>query len=295
MKFSFRFHKIRRFLLPVLAVALIIAMLMVKSGIVSGAAMKYALVIPAVLELMFIIVCIINISQIIKRYRTLRQAGREALDAWQKALEIVVSPRIARLATIEPRLYYALYRSYKLKSSVNHNHFTTRINSYGFLIKVIILLCFMEILAVTLLLPGKWMIWKILHLVLGLWAILWLWADYRAMVLYHNLISLEGAQFRLGLRYNQEIPWDDILLVRRISQAPPGGAMVPQMPRNYPGVLYLGAGEVCNIEIALKKPYRFQGMINDFKEVTHLLLSLENPDGFIDSLCSIQPGLYSLS
>ncbi|HBQ86013.1 MAG TPA: hypothetical protein DD811_05995 [Syntrophomonas sp.] len=86
MKFSFRFHKIRRFLLPVLAVALIIAMLMVKSGIVSGAAMKYALVIPAVLELMFIIVCIINISQIIKRYRTLRQAGREALDAWQKAL-----------------------------------------------------------------------------------------------------------------------------------------------------------------------------------------------------------------
>lgn len=291
MILSFRSNKYQRWLLPILLAALIATALLAKNGIITGVNMKYLLIAPAVLELLFIILCLFNITRIIRRYRVLKQAGRDSLDALETALQVIASPRVARLAVTEFRLYYALYCSYRHRPSAHQ--FTTRTNSYGFLVKVIIFLCFLEILAVTWLLPNRWMTWKLVHLILGLWAILWLWSDYRAMGLYNNQISAEGMHFRLGLRYNQSICWNDILHIRRINQAPPGGALAPQMFKKHPGVFYLGAGEVCNIEVTLREARSFQGMINDFKGVTHLLLSLENPDGFIDRLGLIQPGLYS--
>lgn len=295
MAMHFNASKMRRYLLPLLLGTIIIMALLRKSGMISAANLMYSLLIPAILECFFIIYCLLNIVKLIKRYKTLKKAGWETFDALQKSFELVLTPRLARLATIEPRLYYALYLSYKHKRDENHSQFMTRINAYAFFVKVIILLCLLEIAAVSLLLPNKWLIWKLIHLILGLWAILWLWSDYRAMGLYHHLITPEGMRFRLGLRYDRSISWEDIQFVRKTFRAPPDGALMPQIAKKDQGLFYLGAGEACNLEIHLKEPCCFPGMINDFKNVKRLLLSLEEPDDFISRIHAIQPELCSLA
>ncbi|MDD3269992.1 MAG: hypothetical protein PHX14_11780 [Syntrophomonadaceae bacterium] len=287
-------NRLRRYVLPILAIAIVGGVIGHKTGAVSKDNLWYGLLLPAVLELLFIIICLVNISKIVRRYRRLRSEGREGLDALQSALEIVVSPRIARMATLEPRLYRALYLSFKGKAGADEKpSFDTRKDSYAFLVKVFIFLCLLEIAVVTALLPQKWMIWKVLHLLLGLWAIMFLWADYRAMDIYNHGLRLTGMNLRLGLRCNLQIAWDDIAKVRRISQAAPNGTMSPGMVKRHPGLFYLGLGDICNMEIILKGPGCFQGMVNEIPGVTNIMLSLEKPDDFTAQIQSIKPELYA--
>ncbi len=275
--------KISRYSLPLLLLIVILEILLGFSGIISREQMKILLWIPAGLELMFIIICLTNITRIISRYRLLKKDGMETMDAWQEAMGIIFPPRLARLAMIEPRIYHALYLSYRSKQQTGDSlAFQTKLNNYGFLVKVIIGLCALEILLVSIMLPNRWMTWKILHLVLGLWAILWLWADFRAMGLYCHQVTDKGICFRIGLRYCQEIPWDSISSICRIGKSSPGFA--PGVLKDQPGCLYLAAGEQCNIEIQLQHSESFQGMIKDIKDVKQLYLSLENPESFLEAV-----------
>jgi hypothetical protein len=281
-----------RYSLLILLGAVLSAVFAEKSGLIPLGTMKYGLIVPAVFEILILTLILINISKIFKSYKWFRQQGEEVIEALQKSLETVLSPRIARLATIEPRLYYALYQSYKKKpDNYDQACFSTRRNSYSFFVQVFIFLCLLEIVTVTLLLPNRWMVWKLLHLVLGLWAVLWLWADSRSIGLYNHLVTPSGINFRLGLRYGQFIRWDKIMTVRSVSLPPPGSTMAPRVPKDHPGVYYMGIGEVCNIEITLKEPQSFQGMINEIKAVNQLLLSLEKPDQFLAVIRAVNPGL----
>ncbi len=274
-----------RYSLLVLLLIVILDILLGFSGIISREQMKIFLWIPAGLESMFIIICLTNITRIIRRYRLLKKEGMETMDAWQEALEIIVPPRLARLAMIEPRIYHALYLSYRSKRQTDDSlEFQTKLNSYELLVKVFIGLCALEILLVSIMLPNRWMTWKILHLVLGLWAILWLWADYRAMRLYCHQVNDKSICFRIGLRYCQEIRWESIASITRAGKSSPGFA--PGMLKDQPGCLYLVAGEQCNIEIQLQQPESFQGMIKDIKDVKQLYLSLENPESFLEVVSS---------
>lgn len=288
-----KWHKIfRRYSGVLLLGAVLLSVFAAKSGLIPLETMKYGIIVPAVLEIFIITIILVNLSKIFKNYKRNRNEGEEVIDALQKSLEIILSPRIARLATMEPRLYYALYQSYKKNyDERDQTCFSTRRNSYSFLVQVFIFLCLLEVVVVTLLLPNRWMLWKVLHLVLGLWAVLWLWADYRSIGLYNHLVTPAGIKFRLGLRYSQFIPWDKIMIVRPVSQAAPGGTMAPCVPKDHPGLFYMGIGEMCNIEITLKEPLTFQGMINEIKAVDRLLLSLEKPDQFLTAVGAVNPGL----
>lgn len=287
-------NRLRRYTLPILMIVVVGGIIAHNTGAVSKDNLWYGLLLPAVLELLFIVICLINISKIVRRYRRLKSEGWEVLDAWQNALEIIVSPWIARMLILEPRLYHTLYLSLKGKAVANGEPgFGTCRDSYAFFVKVFIFLCLLEIIVVTILLPHRWMVWKMLHLLLGLWAIMFLWADYRAMDIYNHSLSLTGMNLRLGLRCNWQICWDDIARVQRISLTAPNGTMSPGMVKSHPGLFYLGLGSICNVELILKGPRCFQGMINEIPGVARIMLSLEKPDDFIDQILSIKPELYA--
>lgn len=276
--------RISRYSLPVLLFIVILDILLGFSGIISKDQMKLFIWIPVGLECMFIIICLTNITRIIKRYRVLKREGRESMEALQQALEIILPPGLARLAMIEPRIYQALYLSYKKPGqSDNHLHFQTRLGSYEFLVKIIIGICILEILLVSIMVPNRWLAWKILHLILGLWAILWIWADYRAMRLYCHKVTECGICFRIGLRCCQEIHWESIASISPARKSSP--AFGPQIRKEEPGSLYLAAGELCNIEIQLHHLKSFQGMIKDIKDIKRIYLSLEHPESFIEIAC----------
>lgn len=274
-------HRLSRYSLPALVLIVVIDVLLGATGILSMEQMKAILWIPVSLEIIVMCVCLLNITRIIRRYRVLKGEGREAMDAFQEALEIVLSPRLARLAMMEPRLYHALYLSYRKRRKTDDGiEFSTRLESYGFLVSVLIGLCIIEILLVFFMLPVR-VIWRVLHSIIGLWTILWLWADYRAMRLYPHQINAGGICFRIGLRCRQVIGWNVIASVSRTSKAAPGYG--PVMPKEQPGCLYLAAGEPCNIEVELNQPALFQGMFSEIRNVSRLYLSIETPEAFIAS------------
>jgi|GEM_PF-2499298 len=285
-----KYSRARFYAAPFVVLCILVVAVLLKTGLIPQQNLYYALLIPSVLELLLIILLIINISAMIKSYRTLKRSGYSTADACQKTLEVISSPRMARLATLEPRLYYALYLSYR-RGTAHKRAYGSRQDSYAFLVKVLIFLCLLEVIAVTILLPQRWLIWKLVHMILGLWAVIFLWSDYRAISLYGHRISLEGIKLRLGLRCSQDIAWEDIDTVRKISQTAPGGMMGPGAPKNQPGVFYVGLGDVSNLEISLREPQNIQAMVNEVPAISRLLLSLENPDAFIAALRSFRPGL----
>lgn len=287
-----KWARLRFYAAPYTALTLILVAIFLKTGVIPHKYMYYALMIPATLELLLITLLIINIATIVKNYRKLKEHDYSTLAACQKALEVISSPRMARLATLEPQLYYALYRSYrKPVRAGNKPVFYSRRDSYVFLIKVLILLCLIEVAAVTIMLPQRWLVWKVIHAVLGLWAVMFLWSDYRAMTLYGHRVSQEGINLRLGLRCDQNLRWEDIDTVRKVSQTAPGGMMGPGTPKDQPGNFYIGLGAASNLEITLKEPQKVQAMFNEVPAVSRLMLSLEDPEAFVDALRAFQPEL----
>jgi hypothetical protein len=272
--------KLSRYSLPILLILVIADIALFGSGIISKEQMKYFILVPAILELTFLMILLFNLSRIIARYRTLKKAGEETFAAWQEALEEIFPARVARLILIEPQLYYALYLSLRKKQLPDKTAcFATRLASYLFLAKAIIVICWLEILAVFLMLPDRWLVWKVVHLVLGVWAIMWIWADAQAMRLYPHQMTGKGVRFRVGLRYHQEIPWEYIRAVKRIEKPAPG--IAPGPDKKNPGSLFLSVGEKCNVEIELNPPQSFQGMLGNRLEVGRVYLSLEKPEDFM--------------
>lgn len=130
--------------------------------------------------------------------------------------------------------------------------------------------------------PDRWFVWKVLHFILGIWAVVWLWADVQAMRLYPHQITSKGVKFSLGLRCCQEVPWEYMHSVKRIQKSAPGFG--PGLDKKTSGSLFLSLGEKCNVEIEFNPPQSFQGMISNMPDIQMLYLSLENPDEFIATI-----------
>lgn len=285
-----KYAKTRFYAAPCVLLCIIAIAILLQTGIIPKKNLYLALALPALLELSLLILLTINIFSIVRNYRLLKQHGYPTVESWQKALEMISSPRLARLATLEPQLYYALYLSYR-KRRIKDRAFSTRQDSYVFLIKVLIFLCLLEVIAVTVLLPQSWLTFKLVHMILGLWAVLFIWSDYRAITLYGHRVDLEGIKLRLGLRCSQKLQWDDIAAVHMIKKPAPASMLGPGVVKDQPGVFYIGLGDASNLEISLREPRSIQTMVNEESAISRLLLSLEDPEAFLDILKGFKPGL----
>ncbi|MGE5391197.1 MAG: hypothetical protein ACM3PE_09070 [Deltaproteobacteria bacterium] len=285
-----KYARARFYAAPCVLLCIIVIAILLQTGVIPKQNLYLALALPSLLELSLIILLIINIFSIFHNYRLLKKHGHPTVEAWQKALEAISSPRLARLVTLEPQLYYALYLSYR-KRKIKDSAFSSRQDSYVFLIKVLILLCLLEVIAVTVMLPQSWLTFKLVHMFLGLWAVLFIWSDYRAMTLYGHRVGLEGVRLRLGLRCSQQLGWDDIAAVRKITTPAPAGMMGPGVIKSQPGVFYMGLGENCNLEISLREPRNVRTMIQEAPAISRVLLSLEDPEAFLEALRGFDPEL----
>jgi len=84
------------------------------------------------------------------------------------------------------------------------------------------------------------------------------------MKLYCTEIKPHGVKFQMGLRCYQEVLWGKIQYVKKVSKSAPTFSFGPEIPKQEPGILYMTAGENCNIEVALEEPQKFGGMIKNF-------------------------------
>jgi hypothetical protein len=276
--------KVKNYIFPVLLGLGILNAILNGFGIVPARYLWFFIWIAVAVEAAFLIVLIFKITKVVQRYKQLRKEENGAIFSLRKALEIALPPLAAKWVVIELQLYYILFKSLGNKGEKKEGAYLNILENYRFFFKVFIVLCVLEIVAVTALISNKWMTWKIVHFIIGIWVIAWLAADYNAMKLYSNEIDFNKLRLQMGLRCCQDITWEQIIEVNKVSKSGSTFSFGPEMPEDEPGVLYLIAGETCNVEIELKEPQDFQGMIKDFKAVKKVYLALSEPDIFIEQV-----------
>lgn len=228
---------------------------------------------------------IFKLTKVVRKYRQLKNEGLAGFVALRRALELAVPSFAAKWVVLELRLYYTLLKTLTSRRVLyKEGVYANKLENYRFFFKVFIFLCILEIAAVTILLPDKWMTWKIIHFIIGVWAIAFLAADYTAMKVYANEFSQSGIRLQMGLRCCQDIKWKVIAGVNKVSKSGSTFSLGPEMPEDEPGTLYITAGENCNVAIEFKEPQIIQGMIKDFTNVSRIYLSLEEPDNFVNEM-----------
>lgn len=276
---------VKNYIFPVLLGLVILNAILNGIGLVPARYLWFFIWMAVAVEAVFLIVLVFKIAKVVQRYKQLREQGNVAIFSLRKALEIALPPLAAKWVVIEMQLYYILFKSFRNKGEVpKKDVFSNRLDNYQFFLKAFIFLCLLEIAAVTILLPNKWIIWKIVHFIIGMWAIVWLAADYNSMKLYSSEILSDRVRLQMGLRCIQDINWGEIQHVSKVSKIVSGFSFGPEIPKDEAGVLYMTAGETCNVNIELREPMIFQGMIRDFKNVNKVYLSLNDPDLFIEKM-----------
>lgn len=282
--------KFKPYLFPALLVLVILNLFLNVVGIIPVKWLRCFIWIAAGIEAAFFLTVIFNIRKIVKRYRQLRAEGLNFADALQGALETVVPPTIAKLAIIEPRLYYALYRSLRpYKSLPSERVFPSKISNFGFLIKAIAFVAILETLAVQFIIPDKWWIWKMVHLLLVIWTFVFLLSYYRSMLAFTHVLNQKKLLVRMGVSCEGEIALRRITEFTGCSKVVPEFRLGPIVSKEEPGTLYIATGDNCNVMIDLEAPQTFTGLVRDFKNIKRVYLSLQQPEDFIRQLKEFWP------
>ncbi|MDD2400747.1 MAG: hypothetical protein PHD60_00770 [Clostridia bacterium] len=275
------FKKVKQNFIKILLVLVIANIILTAFGIIPKQYMWFFIWFAAAIELMFFFSVFMKLKKIVKCYRITKAIGYSGFESLQIALEEAVPKLVAKLATAEFKLYYTIYLSLKGKANrLNKDKYTSKLNNYSFFLKAIIPLCIVEIVAVNFVIPDNWWYCKMIHLILGVWAILWLIADFNAMKYYTHEFRSNGCMLQMGIRCSKFIPLDLISSVHQIRKVVPEFSLAPVVSKKEPQNLYLSAGENCNVKIKLKEALTFQGLVKDYSDIKQVWLSLEEPEKF---------------
>jgi hypothetical protein len=175
-------------------------------------------------------------------------------------------------------LYYALFSWRAAPATAGARAVFThhRRIAYGGVVGGLMVAVAAETLPIHLLL-GRWSAtaaWVLTGL--SLYTLLWLFGDYRALVLRPTLLRGEVLEVRIGLRWNLEVPLAAIRGHRRVRAAPP--------PRRTPGYLRAVPIGWPRILLELVEPIEARGPYGLRKEVRLLGLIVDDEEAFLASL-----------
>ncbi len=135
------------------------------------------------------------------------------------AVDVVGVPRVAEILASEISLLYYGLASWFRRAEENSSAFTVhRKDSYGTLVVGILTVMGVELIPVHLLalyLSGPFLAWTMT--LLTLYGALWIVGDYQALRFRPMKIGVTGLAFRLGLRWEAQIPWDQVISFRRLN------------------------------------------------------------------------------
>lgn len=160
-------------------------------------------------------------SRMVRRFREGSRMGSSDFPERLRraAVDIVGAPRVAEILASEISiLYYGLTSWFHPVEESTSTFTVHRKDSYGTLVVGILTVMGVEIIPVHLLanhLSGSLLAWTLT--LLTLYGALWIVGDYQALKLRPMTVGASGLGFRLGLRWEALIPWDQVISFRRLN------------------------------------------------------------------------------
>jgi hypothetical protein len=248
----------------------LVEVLLVRTGRLE---LRDAVLIVVGLEALLLLVAGRQVLAARRSYRTGRSAG---LDFWQAAEEglAVLLPRpAAKVVVNEPQLLACLFAWIFRRAKPGPEDFTYHQESYaGAFVLTIALVAPVELLLVHLIIPWTWLKW--LHLILGVYAILWLLALRAATATLPHRLESAGLRLRYGVFARGFVPYSRIERVeRRRLKSPAAGDGL----RTGEDCAYLAVNGKTNVSLHLNAPASVEGFLRPTPPVQTIHLAVDEP------------------
>ncbi|MCL6472269.1 MAG: hypothetical protein K6T91_05590 [Firmicutes bacterium] len=244
---------------------------------------KLIIVVLTAIDISIFTLAVLKISKVIKRYLELKSNGITGFDALEQSLARAIPGAVAKIAVMELRIYHTIFRSVFKRSSAS-DQFLTKHDSYKFFMIAIAFISALETGAIEIAVPDKYLTWKIILLVLTVWAWIYLTGLYLAVAQIGHRLRDDGIELQVGLAMKGFVPYNGVESVVEINKTSPAFKMGPYVSKDEPGVMYAMAGENSNVALYLNKEVTMNGIIKEFKPVSVIYLSLEEPKKFIQAV-----------
>jgi len=213
---------------------------------------------------------------------SLRHArGRNRGDAFtairQAAGDIVGSARLGDILAQEIATLYFALATWRTRAPRPDEGFTSyRENSYGVVMAAIGGVLVLETVSVHLAVHLLWSATAAFALTaLGLYGLLWMIGDFRALRLRLTTIGPERIDVRLGIRWEVTIPREDLLAAEELGSPRQQAEDVGGRPLS---LVLIGAP---NVELRLARPVTARGMFGLRRSATRLRLQIDDAPRFI--------------
>ncbi len=262
-----------------LILLILLEVALVRSGWLS---VREAVAIVVAIEGLLTVVAGIQAMQAIRRFRRQRAAGQHWLDAFEAALAVTMPQRLARLITLELRLWLCLIRWLSRRSQLGEHAFSYRTrSSLGALVVLVLVTSPAEILLLELLIPWPWLRWTLLTL--SIYALCWVLGLYASLVVLPHAVTDDGLWLRYGLLNEAFIPFAAITAVQVAPRAAPNhhdGLYVDRAERT----AFLAVGGRTDVTIILRQPHAFRTAFGYSAPVETIHAAVDHPQRLVNML-----------
>ena len=221
----------------------------------------------------------------VRGYRRDRTAGLDVWAALEDGLAVLLPRPLARLAALEPRLWYCLGRwlARRGRRTAEAGFPYHRRSLVGAILIVAILTAPVEILFFELVIPWPWL--RLLLLVAAIYSFVWLLGFYASLVVLPHRLEPGTLHLRYGALAEGRIPYAAIAAAERARRSAPGGRDGARVAdEGGASVLYLAVGGRTDLTLRLRESQTFCGLRGPTPPVQTVHLATDDPDRLLRAL-----------
>jgi hypothetical protein len=246
---------------------------------------RAAAIVLAGLEALVLVVAGRQVVLAVRGYRRDRAAGLDVWAALEDGLAVLLPRPLARLAALEPRLWYCLSRwlTRRGRRTDGLEFPYHRRSLIGAIVIVALLTAPVEILFFELVIPWRWL--RLVLLVSAVYAFVWLLGLYASLVVLPHRLESDALHLHYGALAEGRIPYTAIGAVERARRSAPGGRDGPRVAdEGGAPALYLAVGGRTDLTLRLREPRTFSGLRGPTLPVETVHLATDDPDRLLRAL-----------
>lgn len=209
------------------------------------------------IEALLVLAGIGELFVFVRRYQRGRSAGLDFWSALEDGLSVLLPYPVAKLATLEPRLFCCLLRWALRKTRLKDGEFGYHKRSQAsWILLLIALVSPVEVIVGEILLP--WAELRIALLVVEVYAVLWVLGFYASLVVLPHHLEETGIRLRYGPFAEAFVPYSEIEEIEsKPRKSPRQGDGLKVVPDE--ASVYLAINGKTNLTLTLGSPQSVKG------------------------------------
>lgn len=259
-------------------------LLLIEGGLVwSGRlGLKDALIVVAIIEALLVVAVVGEILLVARRYRRGRSEGLDFWTALEDGLAEMMPRKLARILTMEPRLFACLARWALRRTQPAEGEFGYHGKSQlGYIVLMVVMTAPVEVLIFEILIPWAWLRWTLL--VLSVYAVFWILGFQASLAALPHRLETGGVRLRYGLFAEVFVPYAEISGVERAARkAPKSGDGLQAVPEE--GAVYLAINGKTDLTVRLREPHPVRGFFKNPEPAAEVHFAADDPERFLRDL-----------